>query len=182
MGIRIASAILAVVMLVGCGSREFHEQFEESRSELKGNSQVVRAPQASALQAAQVALVDRGFVIQSQVGAVISATRKTLDSTNPEISHTVNASVVVTADGSDRSDVSMSASEQATLHHAVTTWWHLFWLIPIIPTGTAYEPDVVIKEDTVNDPDFYSRFFAAVNKQVQATNGGQQAEPPQEAN
>src|SRR5208282_3980963 len=110
MGIRIPSAILVAVVLIGCGSREFHEQFDESKS-LKGNSQVVKAPEALALKAAQVALVNQGFVIQSQLGSVVSATRKTLDSDNPEISQTVSASVVVTANGSDRSDVSMSASE-----------------------------------------------------------------------
>jgi len=169
------------VVLIGCGSREFHEQFDESKS-LKGNSQVVKAPEALALKAAQVALVNQGFVIQSQLGSVVSATRKTLDSDNPEISQTVSASVVVTANGSDRSDVSMSASEQSSLHHAETTWWHLFWIIPLIPTGTAYQPDVVTHEDTVNDPDFYSRFFDAVNKQLQVMNGGQQAEPAQATN
>jgi hypothetical protein len=44
------------------------------------------------------------------------------------------------------------------LHRATTTWWHLLWIIPIIPTGTEYQT-LAIKEGNVTDPGFYTGFF-----------------------
>jgi hypothetical protein len=73
--VRIAAAAASVILVVGCASSQFHEKFDESKS-LKGNSQIVKASLAAATSAAQVALVNQGFVIDQQSGSIITATRK----------------------------------------------------------------------------------------------------------
>jgi hypothetical protein len=149
-------AIAITLMLVGCASGEFHEKFDETQS-LKGNSQIVKASAAAATGAAQVALVNQGFVIEQQSGSSITATRKTLDPDHPDTSFIVKASVVVTANSPKRADVSMAASKQTVLHKETKNWF----------SANEYQ-EVVRSEDTIDDPEFYSRFFAALEKQLNA--------------
>lgn len=155
-------AILAILMVAGCGSQEISQQFDQT---LKGNSQFFKATPSAVLAGAQVALVDQGFTIESQSGSSATAKRELQDANDSKISYVTSASVVVVPEGADRAEVSMSANQQTFLHKEDRIWWHLFWLIPLFPIGTQYQT-VLRRQDTISDPDFYNRFFTTLKKHL----------------
>jgi len=87
------------------------------------------------------------------------------DKENSEISYNISASADISEVTDAETTVSLSASEQTILHRASTTWWHLLWILPIIPTGTEYQT-LVIKEGNITDPGFYTDFFNSVRVAV----------------
>jgi hypothetical protein len=78
-----------------------------------------------------------------------------VDPNDTDTSYIVKASVVVTAESLQRSDVSMAASQQAVLHREISHWFK----------PNEYQ-EVVRSEDTIDDPEFYTRFFDALQKQL----------------
>jgi hypothetical protein len=80
------------------------------------------------------------------------------DKEDPEISYNIHASADISEVTGSETNVSLAASQQTILHRATTTWWHLLWIIPIIPTGTEYQT-LVITEGNITDPGFYTDFF-----------------------
>jgi hypothetical protein len=83
------------------------------------------------------------------------------DKEDPEISYNIHASADVSEVAGSETNVSLAASQQTILHRATTTWWHLLWIFPIIPTGTEYQT-LVVKEGNITEPAFYSDFFNAL--------------------
>jgi len=87
------------------------------------------------------------------------------DKDNPEISYNIHASADISEVTGIQSTVSLAASQQTILHRATTTWWHLLWILPIIPTGTEYQT-LVVKEGNITDPGFYTDFFNSLKVAV----------------
>jgi hypothetical protein len=87
------------------------------------------------------------------------------DKENPEYSYNIHVSADISEVAGVQSTVSLAASQQTILHRATTTWWHLLWILPIIPTGTEYQT-LVVNEGNVTDPGFYTDFFNSLKVAV----------------
>jgi hypothetical protein len=87
------------------------------------------------------------------------------DKEDKEFSYNIHASVDISEEVGGQSTVSLAASQQTILHRATYTWWHLLWILPIIPTGTEYQT-LVVKEGNITDPGFYTDFFNSLKVAV----------------
>jgi hypothetical protein len=87
------------------------------------------------------------------------------DKEDHEFSYNIHASVDISEEADAQSIVSLAASQQTILHRSTYTWWHLLWILPIIPTGIEYQT-VVVKEGNITDPGFYTDFFNSLKVTV----------------
>jgi hypothetical protein len=116
---------------------------------------------------AKQVFIQQGFTIESAdlKSGIIKAVRNMQDKENPEYSYNIHVSADISEVAGVQSTVSLAASQQTILHRATTTWWHLLWILPIIPTGTEYQT-LVVNEGNVTDPGFYTDFFNSLKVAV----------------
>ena len=87
------------------------------------------------------------------------------DKEDADFSYNIHASLDISEEAGGQSTVSLAASQQTILHRATYTWWHLLWILPIIPTGKEYQT-IVVKEGNITDPGFYTDFFNSLKVAV----------------
>lgn len=157
--------VLTVVTLSlsGCASTQLANQAFNDVTALKGNTTEFNLSQGQVLAATKQVMIRHGFAIDSvdTNSGLIKATREFSDNEDKEKSYKITASAYVTELAPELSSVALSASQQTTLHRQWTTWWHLLWIIPIIPTGTEYQT-VVVEAGNITDKGFYNDFFKDV--------------------
>lgn len=158
-----ALALLAVAAFSGCAAPGGHQMAFSDKTALVGNSKQMDLTVPQTIRVTKQVLVHQGFNIESVDAAsgLVKASRNFQDPVKPELSYNITASAYIFDNGPQSTSLTMSASEQTTLHREWTTWWHLLWIIPIIPTGTEYQT-IVTKEGNITDPVFYTDFFTAI--------------------
>jgi flagellar biosynthesis GTPase FlhF len=156
-------AVSAAILVSGCAGPGGHQMAFSDKTALIGNSRQLDLSTSQAIRVTKQVLVRQGFTIDNVDvnSGLIKATRIFQDPTMAEQSYNIQASAYVFENGPDSSNLTLSASEQTILHREWTTWWHLLWILPIIPTGTEYQT-VVTKEGNITDAAFYTDFFTAV--------------------
>jgi hypothetical protein len=158
---------MAIIVLTGCAGnyQEYQKAFDREHSLTQNQYSFNHSPDA-VFKIVKQTFIQQGFTIENADlnSGIIKAVRTMQDTENKEISYTIHASADISA-VAEETNVSLAASEQTTLHRATTTWWHLFWIIPLIPTGTEYQT-LVIKEGDVTDPSFYTDFFNSTKVSV----------------
>jgi hypothetical protein len=162
---------LGLLLAAGCSSapRTWEGAFSE-KQQMKGNSESIAAPMDQAWSASMAVLAQQGFLVQQAdaTNHVILATREIHDAKDDELTYTISATLTL-APAADRVTRVMLAANQTTeMHTQEHTWWHLLWMIPLFPTGTSYTT-VVTDRDTVQSPQFYGDFFAAVKASCAST-------------
>jgi hypothetical protein len=167
---RLAS-LAGLLALGGCATQSGYQSALAQHTALTGNSRTFRAPPDQTFSSAKLTLVRQGFTIENadlQTG-LIKATRNLQDKEDENVSYNVVASVDITPTSSARTEsiVTASASQQTVLHREWHTWWHLLWILPLIPTGTEYQT-VVTKEGNITEPGLYNDLFAAMEKDLQS--------------
>lgn len=153
--------VAGVLMLAGCGGNQMgYQKAFDSQHALAQNQCTFAQSTESIFHVVKRTFVQQGFTIESadMKSGIIKAVRNMQDKEDPEISYNINASADISGISGSEINVSLAASQQTILHRATTTWWHLLWIIPIIPTGTDYQT-LVIKEGNITDPGFYTDFF-----------------------
>jgi len=153
------------LLFSGCADPGYKQAFS-SQTALTGNSKYFMVPVNQTVMAVKQTLVKQGFTIDAGGSSVdtIKATRVMQDNSDKDISYNIQVSIVVAEGMTDKSsNVSLAANQQTILHKEWHTWWHLLWIIPIIPTGTEHQT-VVTKEGNVDDPGFYKDFFTTLEK------------------
>ena len=158
---------LAIVLAVtGCSSNppQYEGAFSASQ-QIKGNSESIAAPLESTWGSTLEVLAQQGFLVQQADAKnhIILATKEIRSKEDKDLSHTVSATLTLFPVSDQVTRVMLAANQTTNLHKKNYTWWHLFWLIPLFPTGTEYTT-VVVDRDTVRSPQFYRDFFGALNK------------------
>ncbi len=161
-------AIVVTIMFSGCAANNGYQKAFSEQTTVPGSKQTFKASTGDTLRAVRQTLVQQGFTIDdagSSIG-VVKAERNMQDSSDKEISYNIKASAYVSkAMVKNESSVTLAASQQTVLHRKWHTWWHLLWILPVLPTGTDYQT-VVTKEGNVTDPAFYKDFFTIVGKYI----------------
>ncbi|MGP8153835.1 MAG: hypothetical protein ACLQBQ_06780 [Smithella sp.] len=151
---------LAIVTLIGCATNQGYQKAFHSEQSLTQNQSTFKQPSDTIFTISKQVFIRQGFTIESAdlKSGIIKAVRNMQDKEDKEISYNINVSADISEMPDSQSTVSLAGSQQTILHRATTTWWHLLWILPIIPTGTEYQT-LVIKEGNVTEPSFYSDFF-----------------------
>jgi uncharacterized lipoprotein NlpE involved in copper resistance len=172
---------VALMTLIGCANQqEYQKAFDSQHSLTQNQCTFAQSPDSIFMIAKQV-FIQQGFTIESAdlKAGIIKAVRNMQDKDDPEFSYNIHASVDISEEAGLQSTVSLAASQQTVLHRATTTWWHLLWIIPLIPTGTEYQT-LVVKEGNITEPGFYTDFFnslkVAVTKHDMAVKAATKAE------
>src|ERR1039457_330325 len=165
-GSRLLQGILfvAIMSLFGCArnQQEYQKAFDSQHS-LTQNQCAFTQSSDSIFKIVKQTFVQQGFTIENAdlKSGIVKAVRNMQDKENPDISYNIHASADIAEVEGAETNISLAASQQTILHSATTTWWHLLWIIPIIPTGTDYQT-LVIKEGNITEPGFYTDFFNAM--------------------
>ena len=151
----------AIMALVGCaGNQQGYQKAFDNQHSLVQNQSTFSQSADSLFKIVKQTFVQQGFTVESadSKSGIVKAVRNMEDKENPEISYNIHASADISEITGSETNVSLAASQQTILHRASTTWWHLLWILPIIPTGTEYQT-LVIKEGNITEPVFYTDFF-----------------------
>jgi hypothetical protein len=156
-------SFLAIMTLIGCATQQEYQKAFDSQHSLTQNQCTFTQSSDSIFMIAKQVFIQQGFTIESLdlKSGIIKAVRNMQDKENEEFSYNIHASVDISEEVVGQSIVSLAASQQTILHRATTTWWHLLWILPIIPTGTEYQT-LPVKEGNITDPGFYTDFFNAL--------------------
>lgn len=169
-GSAVATLLLSVATMVfaGCANNQqgYQKAFDNQHS-LTQNQSTFTQSSDSIFKIVKQTFVQQGFTVESAdiKSGIVKAVRNMEDKENPEISYNIHASADISEVATSETSVSMAASQQTILHRASTTWWHLLWILPIIPTGTEYQT-LVIKEGNITEPSFYTDFFNSLKISV----------------
>ena len=159
---------LAIMTLIGCATnQQGYQKAFHSESSLTQNQCTFKQSADSIFMISKQVFIQQGFTIESAdlKSGIIKAVRNMQDKENAEISYNIHASADISEVAGVESTVSLAASQQTILHRTTTTWWHLLWIVPIIPTGTEYQT-LVVKEGNITDPGFYTDFFNSLKAAV----------------
>ena len=152
---------VAMIALTGCANnQQAYQKAFDSQHSLTQNQCTFTQPPENIFKITKQVFIQQGFTIESAdlKSGIVKAVRNMQDKENPEISYNISASADISEVTGSETNVSLASSQQTILHRASTTWWHLLWILPIIPTGTEYQT-LVIKEGNITDPGYYSDFF-----------------------
>ena len=158
---------LAIMTLIGCATQQEYQKAFDSQHSLTQNQCAFPQSSDSIFMIAKQVFIQQGFTIESAdlKAGIIKAVRNMQDKENEEFSYNIHASLDISEEAGGQSIVSLAASQQTILHRATTTWWHLLWILPIIPTGTEYQT-LPVKEGNITDPGFYTDFFNSLKVAV----------------
>lgn len=167
---RILVGIWAVLLmaLTGCsGNQQAYQKAFSSQYALTQNQAAYSQSSEAVFKIVKQTFTQQGFTIETadMKSGIIKAVRDMADKEDPDISYNIHVSADISEVPGSDTNVSLAASQQTILHRATTTWWHLLWIVPIIPTGTEYQT-LVIKEGNVTDPGFYADFFNTLKVSV----------------
>lgn len=152
---------VAMIALTGCANnQQAYQKAFDSQHSLTHNQCAFTQPPENVFKITKQVFIQQGFTIESAdlKSGIVKAVRNMQDKENPAISYNISASADISEVTGSETNVSLASSQQTILHRASTTWWHLLWILPIIPTGTEYQT-LVIKEGNITDPGYYSDFF-----------------------
>ena len=152
---------VAIMSLTGCAAnQQGYQKAFDSQHSLTQNQCSFTQSSDSIFKIVKQTFVQQGFTIEGAdlKSGIVKAVRNMEDKENPEISYNIHASADISEVAGAETNITLAASQQTILHRASTTWWHLLWIIPIIPTGTEYQT-LVVKEGNITEPGFYTDFF-----------------------
>lgn len=159
---------VAIMALAGCANnQQGYQKAFDSQNSLTQNQCAFTQSCDGIFKIVKQTFIQQGFTIESadSKSGIVKAIRNMEDKENPEISYNIHASADISEVTGAETNVSLAASQQTILHRASTTWWHLLWILPIIPTGTEYQT-LVIKEGNITEPGFYTDFFNSLKISV----------------
>ena len=161
---KMISLLLSLFALGGCATApaEYNKVFDAEHS-LKQNQMEYSQTQDSMLKLVTETLIMQGFSIENTDAkmGIIKSSRVIPDKNDKEITYLIQMTSNVNEIPGRITSVTLAAHEQSTLRHESTTWWHLLWILPIIPTGHEYQT-VLLNEGSIADPGFYADFFKSL--------------------
>ncbi len=152
---------VVIMALAGCANnQQGYQRAFDSQHSLTQNQSSFSQPAESVFKIVKQTFVQQGFTVESAdfKSGTVKAVRNMQDRDDAEISYNIHASADISEVTGVETNVTLAASQQTILHRSTTTWWHLLWILPIIPTGTEYQT-LVVKEGNITEPGFYTDFF-----------------------
>ena len=152
---------VVIMALAGCANnQQGYQKAFDSQHSLTQNQSSFSQPAESVFKIVKQTFVQQGFTVESAdfKSGMVKAVRNMQDRDDAEISYNIHASADISEVTGVETNVTLAASQQTILHRSTTTWWHLLWILPIIPTGTEYQT-LVVKEGNITEPGFYTDFF-----------------------
>lgn len=152
---------VVIMALAGCAnSQQGYQKAFNSQNSLTQNQSSFSQSAESVFKIVKQTFVQQGFTVESAdfKSGTVKAVRNMQDRDDSEISYNIHASADISEVTGVETNVTLAASQQTILHRSSTTWWHLLWILPIIPTGTEYQT-LVVKEGNITAPGFYTDFF-----------------------
>ena len=150
-----------LVGLCSCASTpaEYNRVFDAQHT-LKQNQAEFSETQDTMAKLVTQTLVKQGFSVESSdAGAgIIKASRVIPDKDDKEVTYDIHLTANLIGLPGNLTSVTVAANQKSTLRHESTVWWHLLWMIPIIPVGHEYQT-ALLNEGSINDPTFYAGFF-----------------------
>jgi len=163
-----STLLVAILALTGCAGNQlgYQKAFDNQHSLTQNQCSLTQSCD-SIFKIVKQTFVQQGFTIESAdlKSGIVKAVRNMQDKENPDISYNIHASADISEVTVAETSISLAASQQTILHRATTTWWHLLWILPVIPTGTEYQT-LVIKEGNITEPGFYTDFFNSLKISV----------------
>jgi len=159
---------VAIMALTGCANnQQGYQKAFDSQHSLTQNQCAFTQSGDAIFKIVKQTFIQQGFTVESAdlKSGIIKAVRNMDDKEDPEISYNIHASADISEVAGTETTISLAASQQTILHRATTTWWHLLWILPVIPTGTEYQT-LVIKEGNITEPSFYTDFFNSLKISV----------------
>jgi flagellar biosynthesis GTPase FlhF len=160
--------LLSMMAMAGCaGNQQGYQKAFDTQYSLTQNQAAFSQSSETIFKIIKQTFTQQGFTIESAdlKSGVVKAVRNMDDKNDPEISYNIHVSADISEVAGAETSVSLAASQQTILHRSTTTWWHLLWILPIIPTGTEYQT-LVIREGNITDPAFYTDFFNSLKVSV----------------
>jgi hypothetical protein len=163
--------ILLAAAVSGCASAPGYEEAFSANHQVQGSVDTVPASMDTTWGSALEVLSQQGFLVQQADAKshIVLANREMRETDNKDYSYTVTATVTFVPLAEQATRVMVAANQTTELHRKEYRWWKLFWLIPLIPTGSDYTT-VVVDRDTVRAPRFYQDFFGALKQSCEAKN------------
>jgi hypothetical protein len=164
----LGSLLVAIMALAGCaGNQQGYQNAFNNQNSLTQNQCTFTQSGDAIFKIVKQTFIQQGFTIESAdlKSGIVKAVRNMGDKEDPEISYNIHASADISEVAGTETNISLAASQQTILHRSTTTWWHLLWILPVIPTGTEYQT-LVIKEGNITEPSFYTDFFNSVKISV----------------
>ena len=158
------------ILVSGCATKgNFQEAFNDKET-MKNSSQVIASTPDVILNSVLEVTSKQGFNVDTvdPKGRVLAVSKEIKNDEDKELSHTIKSTVTVIPAG-DGSLVMLSANQITEMHKKSYVWWHLLWVLPLIPIDTEYTT-VVIDRDTIRETEFYSSFFNKLTQNVSAKN------------
>jgi hypothetical protein len=162
---------VALTALDGCAAKpSYHEAFSNSES-VGDNNKIIPGSLDTTWNSALELVAQQGFNIDQMdsKGKVMSMTKELRNKEDQEVSHTIKSTATFIPLSEQQTRVILSANQTTELHKKEYVWWHLLWILPIIPIDTEYTT-VVTDRDTIKSPEFYQNFFAKLLANVTAKN------------
>jgi len=168
---RIVLALVVIgAALSGCADDRSYKNAFSDKHGIPDSSHRFAAPPEQILQAVKFTLVQEGFIIEEldPVGGLVKAARDLADEKNSKLSYNVRTTVVVSPEPSGQAAVvTMAANQQTVTHDSSHNWIPLLGPIIVPLPGKKYSTTVT-GEGTITDRGFYSDFYVAVERNLQA--------------
>ena len=164
--------ILATTSLLvsGCATKGNFQQAFDDKETINNSNQVIAATPEVIFDAALEVTSKQGFNVDTvdPKGRVLTVSKEIKNDEDKELSHTIKSTITVVP-GGDESLVMLSANQVTEMHKKSYVWWHLLWVLPLIPIDTEYTT-VVTDRDTIRETEFYTSFFSKLNQSVTVKN------------
>ncbi len=156
--------LLTLLMLIsGCSTKKTPESIFSEAQKLEGNTRMIPASLDDTWNASMELVGRQGFNINEvdtgMMGKVLGLTKEIKNKDDDEISHSIKATITLSPVSNRLTRVTLSANQTTELHKKSYIWWHLLWMIPLIPIDTEYT-NIVTDRDTIKSSDFYDDFFS----------------------
>ena len=161
------AVVVAAFLFGGCASTPSYEDAFSAGQQVHGSMESIPAPMARTWAEAMGLLAQQGFIVQQadDKSHIILMSRELRDQKDKDFSYTITATLTFVPLSEEITRVMVAANQSTEMHRKEYIWWHLLWIIPIVPIGTNYTT-VVVNRDTVRSPQFYHDFFDGLLKSV----------------
>ncbi len=166
--------ILAAAVLAGCATTTPRYDQLFAGTPTLGNVQVYAASRHDARAAVLNVLAARNFQVKGEEGGIITAVEDYKAHAGSDKTYQVTARIEVQKIAPEKTQVSLAATQKTVVYQEWHTWWHLLWMIPIIPTGTKYKTTTT-DSGAITSKAFYQNFFSNVAQQIKPEVAGKVA-------
>lgn len=166
-GLKIVSVLISLLIVSGCAGKEHYKEVFNEGS--KYNSRIFEEPIESVWVVAEKVVLAQGFILEKTDKNAMAMVATRLFKEDDETA-TLVLSVTARAEGKGTILFATANQTKEKFHSARSYNW--FLIIPR-PTGST-AASVKMGGETIEDPEFFQKFFHAVEKEIAQAKRGKQ--------